>query len=209
MGLLRKFFNNTRKPEGLLGQWMVSSMNRAHAPLADWGLGHLPPVRPDAIAELGCGGGRNVGQLLRRYPAACVTAVDYAAVAVEKTRRVNRRALRAGRCRVLQGDVARLPLGDGQFDLATAFETVYFWPGPADSFREVYRILKPGGLFLVVNEADGENPRDEKWLATIAGLQIYRRAQLAEFLAQAGFALLAVDHDPRRHRLCLVAMRPR
>ena len=27
MGILKTFFNNTRKPEGLLGKWMVGSMN--------------------------------------------------------------------------------------------------------------------------------------------------------------------------------------
>ena len=38
MGILKVFFNNTRKPEGLLGRCMVGSMNRAHA--APRGLGH-------------------------------------------------------------------------------------------------------------------------------------------------------------------------
>ena len=35
MGILKAFFNNTRKPKGLLGRCMVGSMNRAHAALAD------------------------------------------------------------------------------------------------------------------------------------------------------------------------------
>ena len=38
MGIWKAFFNNTRKPEGLLGKCMVGSMNHAHAALADWGL---------------------------------------------------------------------------------------------------------------------------------------------------------------------------
>ena len=31
MGIWKTFFNNTRKPEGLLGRCMVDSMNHAHA----------------------------------------------------------------------------------------------------------------------------------------------------------------------------------
>ena len=31
MGIWKAFFNNTRKPEGLLGKCMVGSMNHAHA----------------------------------------------------------------------------------------------------------------------------------------------------------------------------------
>ena len=155
MGIWKTFFNNTRKPEGLLGRCMVDSMNHAHAALADWGLSRLPETGPSQIAELGCGGGRNIRALLRKYPAATITALDYSEISVEKAKRVNREGLQAGRCQILQGDVSRLPFGDGSFDLATAFETVYFWPGPTDSFREVYRTLRPGGVFLIVNEADG------------------------------------------------------
>ena len=141
MGILRAFFNNTRKPEGLLGRCMVGSMNRAHAALADWGLSCLPETGPTEIAELGCGGGRNIRVLLRKYPAATVAALDYSEVSVEKARRVNRKGLQASRCRIIQGDVSCLPFEDGTFDLVTAFETVYFWPGPTESFREVYLSL--------------------------------------------------------------------
>lgn len=207
MGILKTFFNNTRKPEGLLGKWMVGSMNHAHAAVSDWGMSHLPAAGPAEIAELGCGGGRNVRELLRRYPAAKITALDYSEVSVEKTKRVNRREIQKGRCRVIQGDVSRLPFGDEKFDLATAFETVYFWPGPMESLREVYRVLKPGGTFLIANESDGMSPSDEKWLSTIDGLRIFDKAQLSVFLTEVGFTEVAVHYDAKRHRLCILAVR--
>lgn len=207
MDILKTFFNNTRKPEGLLGRWMVGSMNHAHAAAADWGMGHLPADAPGRIAELGCGGGRNARELLRRYPASHVTALDYSEISVAKTRRLVQSYLDAGRCSVLQGDVSHLPLEDGQFDLATAFETVYFWPGPAESFREVYRILKPGGLFLIVNESDGMFPRDAWWQATIDGLRIYNKKQLSGFLREAGFSHITVDHAPQKHWLCVLGVK--
>ena len=207
MGIWKTFFNNTRKPEGLLGRCMVGSMNHAHAALADWGLSHLPETGPSQIAELGCGGGRNIRALLRKYPAATITALDYSEISVEKAKRVNREGLQAGRCQILQGDVSRLPCGDGSFDLATAFETVYFWPGPVESFREVYRILRPGGIFLIVNEVDGENPRDSRWLSVIDGMKIFNRSQFVTFLTEAGFSKVIVKRDAKRHWLCVLAIR--
>ena len=94
MGIWKTFFNNTRKPEGLLGRCMVDSMNHAHAALADWGLSRLPETGPSQIAELGCGGGRNIRALLRKYPAATITALDYSEISVEKAKRAAARFCR-------------------------------------------------------------------------------------------------------------------
>ena len=41
------------------------------------------------------------------------------------------------------------------FDLATAFETAYFWPGLEKCFGEVCRVLRPGGVFMICIESDG------------------------------------------------------
>ena len=207
MGILKAFFNNTRKPEGLLGRCMVGSMNHAHAALADWGLSHLPETGPVEIAELGCGGGRNIRALLRKYPAATVTALDYSEISVEKAKSVNRKGLQASRCRIIQGEVSCLPFEDGVFDLVTAFETVYFWPGPTESFREVYRTLRPGGIFLIVNESDGEDPHASKWLSVIDGMRIFDGDQLARFLTEAGFSEIIVNRNAKKHWLCVLAMR--
>ena len=100
MGLFRDFVSQTRKPEGLLGKLMLSSMNSGHAKMADWGFEHLPALAPEKAVDLGCGGGRNAGELLKKYPKAHVTAVDYSALSVEKARSYNKAAVAAGRCAV-------------------------------------------------------------------------------------------------------------
>lgn len=207
MRILKVFFNNTRKPEGLLGRCMVGSMNHAHAASADWGLSYLPETGLNEIAELGCGGGRNIRALLRKYPAATVTALDYSKISVEKARSVNRKGLQAGRCRIIQGDVSHLPFENSAFDLVTAFETVYFWPGPTESFREVYRTLRPGGIFLIANESDGENSQDDKWLSVIDGMRIFNQTQLTTFLTEAGFSEVVVKRNTKKHWLCALAIR--
>ena len=158
MGILKQFFNNTRKPNGWMGKLMVNGMNQGHAAVSDWGLSYFPDVPGAAhsmLADFGCGGGRNTAELLKRFPEARVTALDYSKVACDKTKQFNRNEVQAGRCNVVQGDVSRLPFEAATFDVITAFETVYFWPGPVESFQEVWRVLKPGGTFMIVNESDG------------------------------------------------------
>ena len=52
MGLTKKYFSNTRKPDGILGKMMVSGMNKAHAGVSDWGIRHLSSIQPQTIIEL-------------------------------------------------------------------------------------------------------------------------------------------------------------
>ena len=74
---------------------------------------------------------------------------------------------------VQQASVAELPFEAEQFEIVTAFETVYFWPELAQNFREVYRVLKLGGTFFICNEANGETTKDDKWTKIIDGMTIY------------------------------------
>ena len=194
MGLYKKFVNQTRKPECFLGKMMVSGMNSGHAKLADWGMAHLKGITPSNIAELGCGGGRNTAELLKRYPQAKVTALDYSALSVEKTKEYNKDRMSEGRCSVIQGNVAELPFEDGTFDLATAFETVYFWPGLTQCFSEVCRVLKPGGTFMICNESDGTDDTSLKYEKIIEGMKCYTIDELSSALRAAGFAEVKSDH---------------
>ncbi len=193
MGLFKKYVNQTRKPEGFLGKLMIGGMNGGHAKLADWGMGHLANISPKAIVELGCGGGRNAKALLKRYPNAKLVAVDYSALSVEKTKAYNRKLIAAGRCTVLQGNVKALPFADASFDLATAFETVYFWPGLSDCFAEVCRVLKPGGTFLICNESDGTDETGLKFEKIIEGMKCHTVEALSSALKAAGFSSITVD----------------
>ena len=205
MALLRKFFNQTRKPEGFLGKLMLSGMNSGHAKLADWGLAHLPTLAVSDAVDLGCGGGRNAGELLKKYPTAHVTAIDYSALCVEKAARYNRAMIAAGRCEVRQGDVSDLQLPEAAFDLATAFETVYFWPGLETCFAQAAKVLKPGGVFLICNESDGTDPTSLKFETIIDGMKNYTTREIEAALKAAGFLQVETDHHPTKPWIAVLA----
>ena len=205
MGLYRDFISQTRKPEGFLGKMMVNGMNGGHAKLADWGMSHLEGIAASNIAELGCGGGRNAGELLKKYPQAKLTALDYSRVSVEKAQEVNRDMIAAGRCSVVQGSVADLPFEAESFDLATAFETVYFWPGLEACFAQVFRVLKPGGVFLICNESDGRDETSLKYEKLIDGMKCYTAEDLTAALKAAGFGEVSCGRHPEKPWLTVLA----
>lgn len=207
MGLFRNYINQTRKPEGFLGKLMIKGMNPGHARLADWGMEQLEEIHPQAIIDIGCGGGRNAAELLRRYPEATVTAVDYSPLSVEQATAYNRAAIEGGRCFVRQGDASALGFDDGSFELATAFETVYFWPGLEGCFSEVCRVLKPGGCFMIVNESDGLDGAGKRFEEMIDGMKIYTAEELETALKNAGFASVKTCHHESKPWLTLLAQK--
>ena len=205
MGLFKDFVRQTRKPEGLLGKMMLSGMNSGHAKLADWGFAHLPEIAVERAVDLGCGGGRNAGELLKIYPKAQVTAVDYSALSVEKAKAYNKAMIRAGRCEVLQGDVSQLPLPAEAFHLATAFETVYFWPGLEQCFAQVAKVLKSGGFFMICNESDGADPTSVRFEKIIDGMKNYTSEEIESALRSAGFSEVTCDHHPSKPWITVLA----
>ncbi|MBP5721593.1 MAG: class I SAM-dependent methyltransferase [Bacteroidales bacterium] len=208
MGLLSKIFSNTRKPEGFWGRMMVAGMNGgSHAAMANWGLdfGSVPAV--GEILDIGCGGGANLQRLMQRSVDSKVTGVDYSSVSVEKSKKVNAEAIANGRCQVLEASVALLPFKDETFSMATAFETVYFWPDIEKSFAEVRRVLVPGGKFLIVNEDDGLSGNNDKWEKMIEGMHTYTPDELKTHLSAAGFKDIAVKRDETKHWLAVIALK--
>ena len=197
------FFENTRKPVGLGGKLMVAMMNLGHGPVARWGLRFLRLAPNAKVLDCGCGGGANIKRLLEKCPHGVVKGVDYSPVSVEKARKLNRTAIQEGRCAVLQGSVADMAFEDSCFDAATAFETVYFWPDLPRCFREVWRMLKPGGTILICNESNGDTDKDERWTQIIGGMTIYKDIELKACLEQAGFH--EVQIRKKKRWLCVTA----
>lgn len=204
MGLYKKFVSQTRKPEGFLGQMMVSGMNSGHAKMADWGMSHLNRIAPERILEVGCGGGRNAHALMQKYPASRVTAIDYSDVSVEKATAFNSDMIQQGRCKVQQGDVSNLGM-DAEYDLATAFETIYFWPGLKQCFSEVNKALKPGGTFMIVNESDGTDKASLQFESIIDGMKCHTVDEIEGALTAAGFSHVDTNHHESKPWITVIA----
>ena len=181
------FFQNTCKPKGLAGNLMVNMMNIGHSSMAEWGMEHIKIQDTDISLDIGCGGGANIKKLLKKSPKGKVFGIDYSEVSVRKSKKVNKVAVKSKHCEILQGNVQELPFTNETFDLVTAFETIYFWADVDQSLRQIYRVLKKGGIFMICNESNGENNKDKKWTEIIKGMKIYTSEQIKYTLKNAGF----------------------
>ena len=98
----------------------------------------------------------------------------------------------------VQADAEQLPFADGSFDRVTCRIAPHHFPNIARAVREVARVLKPAGLFLLIDnialsdpELDAFDNRVEKWRDPSHGRSCTREEWHA-FFAQAG---LGVEYE--------------
>lgn len=201
--MMKKFFQQTRKPQGFLGRLMLRSMNFGHNSLSAWGIDHLRFSPGARILDIGCGGGANIHTFLKTVPDSIVDGIDYSGESVAFSKKKNMQFL-GKRCTIRQGSAADLPYADNTLNIVTAFETVYFWNNLDGAFREVLRVLNPGGIFMICCEAD--DPSDTTWTSRIEGMTIYSAGDLGDRLRNSGFCTVNTDRN-RQGWICIVAVK--
>lgn len=184
--MFKKFLENFRKPkDNFGGRFMLKSMNKGHEKLASWGRSYLEIKKEYTVLDLGCGGGRNIEYFLTK--ANKVYGIDHSETSVKMAREINKEAIESGRCQISVGDVRSLPFENESIDIITAFETIYFWDDIEECFKEIYRLLKNGGQFLICNEVSSMDRRDVRILAHKIEMQVYTPDDLTKMLTNIGF----------------------
>lgn len=150
-----------------------------------------PRVRAHAdLLEISCGLGGGIAHLVRRWPGpVAATALDISENALARCRRAYGDI--AG-LSFIQGSALALPFAGGAFDIVVNVEASHNYGDYPGFFREVRRVLRPGGLFLYCDSGDPEQA------ATVA--LAMRQAGLAgEFRDITGNVVEACRLDsPRR-----------
>lgn len=178
---------NARNPKGELGNELIDDMNVNHEKLAQWSLTHLKISDDDIILDIGCGGGVNVERFLK-ITENKVYGIDYSPLAVERSSKLNKSAIDADRCEIIEASVSNLPFNDNTFDIATAFETVYFWSDFVNDLKEIKRVLKDDGIIFIANEAQPSDDERQKHIVELLDMKIYSAEELVKSLKMAGFS---------------------
>jgi ubiquinone/menaquinone biosynthesis C-methylase UbiE len=106
-------------------------------------------------------------------------------------------ALGRGNVTFREGDAEQLPFADGSFDAAVTRLSVHHFDRPARAFSEIFRVLRPGGGFVVADVVSSEVAAEAELQNAIECLRdpshtrMLPGVELASLVEGAGFAIEA------------------
>jgi SAM-dependent methyltransferase len=145
-------------------------------------------LRPrDTLLDLACGRA-GYGLTVAREAGATLIGVDFSARALAEAReQADRLGVPAASFHV--GELTASGLPDASADAVLCTDSIQFPDHPADAYREIRRVLKPGGR-VVLTCWEPVTPGDERLSPRL------RHVDLAAGLAGAGFTGIAVADQP-------------
>lgn len=144
-------------------------------------------AQPASVLDVGCGTGRLLRQARAYWPAAQLIGVDPAPGMIAMAQRLTPDAT------FFAGTAEALPLEDASVDLALSTISFHHWQDQAAGIREIARVLRPGGCFLLVDMSFPD------WLMRVLRLRrVHSRARLQGLFEQAGLQVQTQQKVARR-----------
>lgn len=195
---------NPGNPTGDYGKTMLLDMNNHHYEVTTWGLSHWEVKKSDTVLDIGCGGGRTI-QTLSNQTEQTIFGVDYSQTALDCCAEFNKSLIESGRLELTNASVEKLPFNNNNFNKIVTVESFYFWPNPVQNLKEVLRVLKPGGTFLLIADIYGDAKLTDSEIENVQKYNLFnpKRLEFVDLFMQAGFADVSIHTKQDTNWICV------
>lgn len=199
--------NQVKYPNGDEGIQTLKRMNEAHNDGSLWAIErlNLDENKELNILDIGCGGGQNLLNLSNKFKNSTLFGIDYSPTSISLSSEICQGIKNRVFLEVL--DVHKMSFSDNEFDLITAFETLYFWENLDIAFNEIKRVLKKDGVFMIFLEGTTKQTL-EKWENLGEWIKLKNKlnpAEVKEILNKNGFLNVEIYQKDKSEKTCFIA----
>ena len=158
----------------------------------------------DSVLEIGFGSGALINKMAEVTTEGIIEGIDFSETMLKHANKANKRYIINGKVRLQNGECSTLPFENESFDKLCSVNTIYFWKDPDKYFREMFRVIKPGGM-IVIGFRDDKQMSNLKLSEDI--FSTYSLNEMTGLLSNAGFSdshIVEKDGKPFRS-YCAVA----
>lgn len=187
-------------PSGMVGRLLLRWLNFVNRGMNRTVLQALELEEGDRVLEIGFGGGALLSAVVAQHKASLVAGADISHLALETAEKKFGREIAEGRASFQKCGDAQLPFDDGVFSKVCCVNVIYFWSDAPAMIAEVFRVLSPGGRFVLCY-AEGSPDKVSKFPSDL----------VEGWLHEAGFADVQTSqgHDRENGTYhCTVAFKP-
>lgn len=140
----------SRKPSGILGKYILQPLFiNGNAELNAYLLQQLDCQSNNQVLEIGFGPGMLLDKVAEQTVNGHVFGLDFSETMFQAASERNQHWLREGKMTLRLGSSDAMPFEACSFDKVATANTLYFWQPPQTHLKEVLRVLKPKGQFVM------------------------------------------------------------
>jgi len=146
---LHEIASQLKHPTGEKGIEMANMMNETNINMTRHSIQNLNISAENIILEMGHGNAGHVEFIFEQAENLKYYGLEMSELMFQEARQINRNFVSQKQAFFSLYDGNNIPFEDEFFDKIFTVNTIYFWKEPEKMLSEIYRILKPNGVFCI------------------------------------------------------------
>ncbi len=184
---LKTLATQLRQPNGTAGIEISDMMNETNIKMTLHSIEQLNILDNEVVLELGHGNCKHLPFVLEQKSGVIYYGLEISELMNKEAKQINRQYTdsQVAFFRLYNG--LRIPYDDNYFDKMFTVNTIYFWDNPLLLLSEIYRVIKPNGIF---NITFAQKDFMKQLPFTKFGFTLYDNKKLKQLIDKTSFKII-------------------
>lgn len=184
---LKKLATQLSCPQNEEGIEVANMMHDSNIGMTRKTITALNIAKGDLILELGHGNCKHLSEILTGAENISYYGLEISELMKNEAAENNIAAIQGNQASFHLYDGKKIPFSENTFDKILTVNTIYFWENPETFIQEIYRVLKPNGLFAI-------GFADKNFMETLPftsyGFNLYHKEKLNSLIGTTRFNMV-------------------